>query len=180
MEAAAFLRVKFDLLTPRIGVVLGSGLGAVADAVAAAMKKWAIEKGATHYAHVFFPLTGQTAEKHDSFLSPDGEGNAITSFGSYGNMDSRGAGSPVPEPEIPFGWPLSVNCGGGKAFVAGRTEAKGIEQGGLVGFEESAGVQVKRVARQVRRMLEGEDVPAFVDDLVKRTEAHDRIQVWSY
>ena len=43
----------------------------VADAVASAMKDWAIEKGATHYAHVFYPLTGLTAEKHDSFLSPD-------------------------------------------------------------------------------------------------------------
>ena len=40
----------------------------VADAVATAMKDWAIEKGATHYAHVFYPLTGLTAEKHDSFL----------------------------------------------------------------------------------------------------------------
>ena len=41
---------------------------AVADAVASAMKDWALEKGATHYAHVFYPLTGLTAEKHDSFL----------------------------------------------------------------------------------------------------------------
>jgi glutamine synthetase len=52
----------------------------VADAVASAMKAWAIEKGATHYAHVFFPLTGITAEKHDSFLSPDGHGGAVTEF----------------------------------------------------------------------------------------------------
>ena len=42
----------------------------IADSVAAAMKDWAIQKGATHYAHVFYPLTGLTAEKHDSFLSP--------------------------------------------------------------------------------------------------------------
>ena len=48
-----------------------------ADVVATAMKEWAIEKGATHYAHVFYPLTGLTAEKHDSFLSPapDGTGS---------------------------------------------------------------------------------------------------------
>ncbi|SEN37333.1 glutamine synthetase III [Nitrosomonas marina] len=52
----------------------------VADAVAAVMKDWAIEKGATHYAHVFYPLTGLTAEKHDSFLAPVGEGIAITEF----------------------------------------------------------------------------------------------------
>jgi glutamine synthetase len=52
----------------------------VADAVAAAMKDWAIQKGATHYAHVFYPLTGYTAEKHDSFLSPDNDGGAIAEF----------------------------------------------------------------------------------------------------
>jgi glutamine synthetase len=53
---------------------------AVADTVAAAMKDWAIEKGATHYAHVFHPLTGLTAEKHDSFLAPDGNGGAVNEF----------------------------------------------------------------------------------------------------
>src|SRR5271163_3784613 len=53
---------------------------AVADAVASAMKDWAIEKGATHYAHVFYPLTGFTAEKHDSFLSPDIDGSALAEF----------------------------------------------------------------------------------------------------
>ncbi|HEY2122132.1 MAG TPA: glutamine synthetase III [Chthoniobacterales bacterium] len=52
----------------------------VADVVASAMKDWAIEKGATHYAHVFYPLTGISAEKHDSFLSPDGLGSVITEF----------------------------------------------------------------------------------------------------
>jgi glutamine synthetase len=52
----------------------------VADAVALAMKDWAIEKGATHYAHVFYPLTGLTAEKHDSFLSPTSDGRAIAEF----------------------------------------------------------------------------------------------------
>jgi glutamine synthetase len=49
----------------------------VADVVATAMKEWAIDKGATHYAHVFHPLTGLTAEKHDSFLSPTADGRAI-------------------------------------------------------------------------------------------------------
>jgi glutamine synthetase len=52
----------------------------VADVVAQAMKEWAIEKGATHYAHVFQPLTGITAEKHDSFLNPDGNGGAFAEF----------------------------------------------------------------------------------------------------
>ena len=52
----------------------------VADVVAKAMRDWAIEKGATHYAHVFYPLTGLTAEKHDSFLDPDGKGGVVASF----------------------------------------------------------------------------------------------------
>ncbi|NLE85422.1 MAG: glutamine synthetase type III [Myxococcales bacterium] len=52
----------------------------VADTVAAAMKDWAIAKGATHYAHVFYPLTGWTAEKHDSFLSPGTDGRALAEF----------------------------------------------------------------------------------------------------
>jgi glutamine synthetase len=52
----------------------------VADVVASAMKDWAIEKGATHYAHVFYPLTGLTAEKHDSFLEPDSTGSSIAEF----------------------------------------------------------------------------------------------------
>ncbi|HET9105211.1 MAG TPA: glutamine synthetase III [Solirubrobacteraceae bacterium] len=52
----------------------------LADAVALAMKEWAMEKGATHYSHVFQPLTGLTAEKHDSFYSPVGDGTAIAEF----------------------------------------------------------------------------------------------------
>ncbi len=52
----------------------------VAEAVAAAMKDWAIEKGATHYTHWFQPMTGITAEKHESFLMPDGQGGAIMDF----------------------------------------------------------------------------------------------------
>ncbi len=52
----------------------------IADEVADAMKNWAVSKGATHFTHWFQPLTGTTAEKHDSFLSPDGEGGAILHF----------------------------------------------------------------------------------------------------
>jgi glutamine synthetase len=52
-----------------------------ADAVAEAMKDWALEKGATHFTHVFQPLTGSTAEKHDSFFEPKGgEGKALAGF----------------------------------------------------------------------------------------------------
>jgi glutamine synthetase len=52
-----------------------------ADAVAAEMKEWALEKGATHFTHVFQPLTGSTAEKHDSFFEPKGsEGKALAGF----------------------------------------------------------------------------------------------------
>ncbi len=52
----------------------------IADVVAAAMKDWAVEKGATHFAHWFHPLTGATAEKHDSFLSPQSDRSAILEF----------------------------------------------------------------------------------------------------
>ncbi len=52
----------------------------LADAVAQAMKAWAMEKGATHYTHWFQPLTGSTAEKHDSFYGPAGDGSAIAEF----------------------------------------------------------------------------------------------------
>jgi len=52
----------------------------VANVVAAVMKEWAIEKGATHFTHWFQPMTGVTAEKHDSFITPDGRGRAIMEF----------------------------------------------------------------------------------------------------
>jgi glutamine synthetase len=64
-------------LTLERGEALDSSL---ADAVALAMKEWALERGATHYAHWFQPLTGSTAEKHDSFYGPTGEGTAIAEF----------------------------------------------------------------------------------------------------
>lgn len=52
----------------------------VANAVAVAMKEWAVEHGATHYTHWFQPMTGNTAEKHDSFLTPIGHGEVIMDF----------------------------------------------------------------------------------------------------
>src|SRR5882757_6848821 len=59
----------------------GEGLDrALADQVAKAMMDWALEKGATHYTHMFQPLTGSTAEKHDSFFEPAGEGKTIAGF----------------------------------------------------------------------------------------------------
>jgi glutamine synthetase len=59
------------------GEILDTSL---ADAVAQAMKDWALERGATHYTHWFQPLTGSTAEKHDSFFAPTGEGTALAEF----------------------------------------------------------------------------------------------------
>ena len=63
--------------TVKLGVPLDPD---VADAVASAMKDWAIERGVTHYTHLFQPLTGLTAEKHDSFLTPTGTGGALAEF----------------------------------------------------------------------------------------------------
>ncbi len=75
----------------------GSKLDAsIADVVAAAMKDWAISKGATHYAHVFYPLTGLTAEKHDSFMSPDGEGGAVAEFSGKALIQGEPDGSSFP------------------------------------------------------------------------------------
>ena len=63
--------------TIKLGVPLDH---TVADAIASAMKDWAIEHGCTHYTHLFQPLTGLTAEKHDSFLTPTGTGRALAEF----------------------------------------------------------------------------------------------------
>ena len=52
----------------------------LAGEVAEAMKEWALEHGATHYTHMFQPLTGLTAEKHDSFFEPEGDGTSIAKF----------------------------------------------------------------------------------------------------
>jgi glutamine synthetase len=59
------------------GEALDPGL---ADAVASSMREWALERGATHFTHWFQPLTGSTAEKHDSFYAPTGDGTAIAEF----------------------------------------------------------------------------------------------------
>ncbi|MFQ5399934.1 MAG: glutamine synthetase III [Anaerolineae bacterium] len=67
-----------------------------ADIVAAAMKDWAIEKGATHYAHVFYPLTGLTAQKYDSFLMPNGDGSAIAEFSGDQLIQGEPDGSSFP------------------------------------------------------------------------------------
>ncbi|MBQ5728325.1 MAG: glutamine synthetase III, partial [Mailhella sp.] len=69
---------------------------AVADVVANAMKTWAMERGADHYTHVFYPLTGLTAEKHDSFLDPDGKGGAIAQFGGNALVQGEADGSSFP------------------------------------------------------------------------------------
>lgn len=65
------------LATRERGAVLDP---AIADTVALAMKTWAMEKGATHYTHWFQPLTGSTAEKHESFVMPTSDGSAISQF----------------------------------------------------------------------------------------------------
>jgi glutamine synthetase len=65
----------------RRAIAQGDPLDAsVADIVASALKDWAVEHGATHYTHWFHPLTGITAEKHDSFLSPTSDGRAVAEF----------------------------------------------------------------------------------------------------
>ncbi len=68
---------KSLLKTKQLGIALDTD---VAEVIASAMKEWAIEKGATHYTHWFHPMTGVTAEKHDSFISPMPNGKVIMEF----------------------------------------------------------------------------------------------------
>ncbi len=68
----------------------------VADSVASAMKDWAMEKGATHYSHVFYPLTGLTAEKHDSFFEPGGGGLSLAEFAGKTLAQGESDGSSFP------------------------------------------------------------------------------------
>ncbi len=74
LPKAAYTRLQETLDS---GLPLDAGL---ADAVASAMKEWAMERGCTHFTHWFQPLTGSTAEKHDSFYNPTGDGNALAEF----------------------------------------------------------------------------------------------------
>jgi len=68
----------------------------VANVVAAAMKDWAAEKGATHFTHWFQPMTGITAEKHDSFISPVGNGKILLSFSGKGLIQGEPDASSFP------------------------------------------------------------------------------------
>lgn len=90
LPKAAFKRMQ---RTIRQGEPLDHDL---ADLVAAAMKEWAIERGATHYTHWFQPLTGLTAEKHDSFLSPTDSGGAIMEFSGDGLIQGEPDASSFP------------------------------------------------------------------------------------
>ena len=68
----------------------------LADAVAQGMKEWAIEQGATHYTHWFQPLSGITAEKHEAFLSPVGEGKVMLEFSGKELVRSEADASSFP------------------------------------------------------------------------------------
>ena len=68
----------------------------VADAVATAMKDWAMSKGALYYAHVFYPMTNLTAEKHDGFISGQGDGSAISEFAGKVLVQGEPDGSSFP------------------------------------------------------------------------------------
>jgi glutamine synthetase len=68
----------------------------VANVVASAMKDWAVEKGATHFTHWFQPMTGITAEKHDSFISPSGDGKIIMEFSGEGLVKGEPDASSFP------------------------------------------------------------------------------------
>ena len=77
---------------------------AIADEIAAAMKDWATENGCTHYCHWFQPLTGATAEKHDSFINMDGEGGVIAEFSGEMLIRSEPDASSFPTGSIRDTW----------------------------------------------------------------------------
>ena len=80
----AVMRTRLSKATYKtLRETIDSGLpldASIADEVAAAMKEWAVEKGATHFTHWFQPMTGITAEKHDAFISPTGDGRVVLEF----------------------------------------------------------------------------------------------------
>lgn len=67
-----------------------------ADAIASAMRAWAMSKGATHFGHIFYPLTGATAEKNDSFFNPDGKGGIVAEFTGSDLIQQEPDGSSFP------------------------------------------------------------------------------------
>ncbi len=78
-------------------IVTGEKLDpSIADAVATAMRDWAISKGALYYAHVFYPMTNLTAEKHDGFISPQGDGTVISEFSGKVLVQGEPDGSSFP------------------------------------------------------------------------------------
>lgn len=78
-------------------IVTGEKLDpSVADAVATAMRDWAMSKGALYYAHVFYPMTNMTAEKHDGFISVQGDGNVISEFSGKVLVQGEPDGSSFP------------------------------------------------------------------------------------
>lgn len=78
-------------------IVTGEPLDpSIADAVAAAMRDWAMSKGALYYAHVFYPMTNLTAEKHDSFISVQADGNVISKFSGNVLVQGEPDGSSFP------------------------------------------------------------------------------------
>ena len=87
----------------------------VANHIAEAMKEWAISKGATHYTHWFQPMTGITAEKHDSFISPVGDGRVIMEFSGKELVRGEPDASSFPSGGLRLNWEnmvtIMVNCG---------------------------------------------------------------------
>ena len=107
----------------------------VANAVAAAMKDWAVELGATHYTHWFQPMTGITAEKHDSFISPAGGGKVIMEFSGKelvrGETDASSfpsGGRPLKPAAIPLGTRLPTPLSKTACFVFPRRFVRTAEK----------------------------------------------------
>ena len=106
----------------------------VANSVAVAMKEWAVENGATHYTHWFQPMTGFTAEKHDSFITPVGDGEVI--------MDFSGKELVKGEPDVPEAAPSA----GASAYFTTIRSTPASSSAEAICSETSASVTITSIS----------------------------------
>ena len=115
----------------------------VANEVAEAMKEWAIEKGATHFTHWFQPMTGITAEKHDSFISPTDDGSIIMEFSGKELIKGESDASSFPSGGLRATFEclaaVRAECrGNAQGLVLYKCEGRGVPRGVSTGLKGSA------------------------------------------
>ncbi|MBK9189720.1 MAG: glutamine synthetase III [Phycisphaerales bacterium] len=137
----------------------------LADVIAAAMKDWAIERGASHYTHWFQPLTGLTAEKHDAFMVPDSAGGALSEFTGSALVRGEPDASSFPsgglratfEARGYTAWdctsPVFINRNGGGATLCIPTAFVGWSQGEALDIKTPLLRSIEALSTQAMRIL---------------------------